>query len=97
MSRLPIVALLAAGVLVPLAAARADCAYDIAQLNGKLAYQSDKAKVAAVRKELAKAEAARRTSETECRNAVTRGWAAYRAAPEVPARAANAPNYSVPK
>lgn len=95
MSRLPIVALLAAGVLVPMATAQADCAYDITQLNGKLASESNKAKVTAVRKELAKAEAARRTSETECRNAVTRAWTAYRAAPEVPARA-NVPNYSVP-
>jgi hypothetical protein len=91
------IAALTAALLLPIAPARADCAYDIKQLQGKLVNEPDKVKAAAVRKQLLKAEEARPTSETECRNAVTRGWRALRAPPEEPARApntANVPNYN---
>jgi hypothetical protein len=39
-----------------------------------------------VRKLLARAETERRTQETECRNDVTRAWAALHAPPEVAPR-----------
>jgi hypothetical protein len=99
MKKASIVALVAASLLLPAAIARADCSYDIGQLKAKLATEPDKVKAAAVRKQLDKAAEAQRTSETECRNAVTRGWRALRAPPEEPARApntANVPNYSGP-
>ena len=83
---------LTAALLLPIAPARADCAYDIQQLQGKLVNEPDKVKAAAVRKQLLKAEEARPTSETECRNAVTRGWRALRAPPEDPATVPRAPN-----
>jgi len=76
----------------------ADCAYDISQLQAKVAHEPDKAKAAAVRQQLDKAQAQRRTSETECLNAVTRGWRALHAPPEATkARAPNTttlPNYA---
>jgi hypothetical protein len=86
------IAAVTAALLLPIAAARADCAYDIQQLQGKLVNEPDKVKAAAVRKQLLKAEEARPTSETECRNAVTRGWRALRAPPEDPTMAPRAPN-----
>ena len=96
MKRLTIV-VLAMALLSPAAAAWADCAYDIGELKNKLLHEQDKMKVAAVNKQLKKAQEAQPTSETECRNAVTRGWRALRAPTEEPARApntANVPNYN---
>jgi hypothetical protein len=73
--------LLAAAIALSPAVARADCAYDLNQAKGRLVHETDKDKAAAVRKLLAKAEQERKTSETECRNYVTRAWRALRAEP----------------
>ncbi len=97
MRNLWIIALTAA-LSFPIATARADCAYDMKQIQGRLVNEPDKTKVAAVRKQLLKAQEAEPTSETECRNAVTRAWRALRAPPEETARApntANVPNYNM--
>jgi len=68
-----------AAAFVP-AAAQADCAYDLKQLKVRLAREHSADLLMAVRKEMAKAEAAQKTSETECRNHVVRGWKIVRAA-----------------
>jgi hypothetical protein len=91
------IALVAAIMLLPVAASRADCASDITQLKARVANVSDKMRAFAVRKQLDKATEAQRTSETECLNAVSRGWKALRAPAEPPPRlpnTANVPNYS---
>ena len=74
--------LLAAAVAVALApaAAYADCTFDLAQLKTRLSREHDQDLLIAVRKEIAKAQAAQKVSETECRNHVIRGWRIVRAA-----------------
>jgi len=61
---------------------KADCAFDIEDLRGRIAHSEDKARVIAVRTELQKADEARRTSEVECHNRVVRAWRYWRAEPE---------------
>ena len=79
--------LMAAAILVstalPATLARADCAYDMKQISARLDHEPDRAKAAAVRKLLVRAETERRTQETECRNDVTRAWAMLHAPPDV--------------
>jgi hypothetical protein len=89
--------LMAAAVLVSAAMptlAHADCAYDMKQVSARIDHEPDKVRAATVRKLLARAETERRTSETECRNNVTRAWAALHAPPEV---ATGNPNGPVPR
>lgn len=79
------VLLLSAALLLPAVSARADCAFDIAALQSKVAKPADAARFGLVRKELGKADESRASSETECRNHVARAWRAFHAvAPEQP-------------
>jgi hypothetical protein len=71
---LVLAALLAAGVASP---ALADCKSDLGQLKARLARESDKAVKDAVKKHVERAEKELKGSESECRNAVTRGWRTY--------------------
>jgi hypothetical protein len=66
--------LLVAGLADP---AFADCKGNLEQLKARLARESDKAVKDAVRKHVERAEKELRGSESECRNAVTRGWRTY--------------------
>jgi hypothetical protein len=74
-------ALLAAALLLPSAAAQADCAYEMQQVKSRALHETDRVKALAIQRELKKAEDARKTSETECRNNVTRAWRLLKAEP----------------
>jgi hypothetical protein len=75
MARLTLRAALAAAVAVaPVAVAHADCAFDLQQLKVKVAREQDFDKKTALRLMIKKAEAARPTSETTCRNYVAIAW-----------------------
>ena len=76
-SILALAALLAAGVVGP---ALADCRSDLDLLKARLARESDKAVKDAVKKHVERAEKELKGSESECRNAVTRGWRTYQEA-----------------
>jgi hypothetical protein len=71
---LVLAALIAAGLASP---ALADCKSDLGQLKDRLARESDKAVKIAVQKHVDGAEKELKGSESECRNAVTRGWRTY--------------------
>ena len=70
-------ALLAAGVASP---ALADCKSDLGLLKARLARETDQAVKDAVKKHVERAEKELKGSESECRNAVTRGWRTYQEA-----------------
>jgi hypothetical protein len=70
-------AVLAAGLAGP---AFADCKSDLGLLKARLAHESDKAVKDAVKKHVDRAEKELKGSESECRNAVTRGWRTYQEA-----------------
>jgi hypothetical protein len=70
--KLATILLVAASVVLPTAAARADCAMQLQELKAKTAHISDRTKRAAVTKELNKTLAIPRGSETECLNGAAR-------------------------
>jgi hypothetical protein len=72
-----LVALVAAGVASP---SLADCKSDLGLLKARLAHESDKTVKDAVKKHVERAEKELKGSESECRNAVTRGWRTYQEA-----------------
>ena len=55
----------------------ADCKADLDQLKARLVHESDKAVRDAAKKHVERAEKELKGSESECRNAVTRGWRTY--------------------
>jgi hypothetical protein len=67
-------AVLATGLVGVAAPARADCAADLKVIQTRYAREHDPDRRLALHKLIAKAEAARPTSETTCRNYVTRTW-----------------------
>jgi hypothetical protein len=70
--KLATILLVAAAIVLPAAAARADCAMQLQDLKAKTAHIMDRTKRAAVTKELNKTLAIPRGSETECLNGATR-------------------------
>ena len=78
--------LVAAAVVLPAAAARADCAMQIEELKAKAERVTDRAKRAAVLKELNKTINIGRGSETECLNGATRTWRLLKAPVEAPVK-----------
>lgn len=75
------IALLALLMLVP-TTARADCAYDIGQLGPRVGHIENRPLRRQLTAQLAQAQDAQRTSESECRDIVTRIWRQLRAAAE---------------
>jgi hypothetical protein len=71
-----VAALLAAGIGVAAQPAAADCKGDLAVLKARLAREKDPQVIAATSKHVKRAEIETKGSESECRNAVTRGFRA---------------------
>jgi hypothetical protein len=65
--------------------AAADCKSDLAMLKARLAREKDPAVIRATQKHVKRAEIETKGSESECRNAVTRGFRAMKAAREAAA------------
>jgi hypothetical protein len=86
MMRLATLLLVAASVVLPIAAARADCAMQIKDLKAKVERVTDRTKRAAVTKELNKTIMIGRGSETECLNGVTRTRRLLNAPDEAPVK-----------
>lgn len=63
----------------------ADCKSDLALLKGRLAHERDPAVLRATQPHVKRAEIETKGSESECRNEVTRGFRAMRAAREAAA------------
>ncbi|MDB5410344.1 MAG: hypothetical protein JWL84_5256 [Rhodospirillales bacterium] len=89
--KLATIFLVAAALVLPAAAARADCAADIQALKAKAERVTDKTKRAAVTKELNKTIATRRGSETDCLNGVARTRRLLNAPDEVPVKPKEGP------
>jgi hypothetical protein len=65
--------------------ALADCKSDLALLKARLAHERDPAVLRATQPHVKRAEIETKGSESECRNAVTRGFRAMKAAREAAA------------
>jgi hypothetical protein len=84
--KLAMLLVVAVAVVLPAAAARADCALQIKDLKAKAERVTDRTKRAAVNKELNKTLMIGRGSETECLNGVTRTRRLLDAPDEVPVK-----------
>jgi hypothetical protein len=70
------IALVSFGVLLAAYPAAADCRSDLKALKSRIALEKDPTVIAATSKHVKRAEIETNGSESECRNAVTRGWRA---------------------
>jgi hypothetical protein len=70
--------------------AAADCKSDLVALKARLAREKEPSVIRATQKHVRRAEIETRGSESECRNAVTRGWRAIAEAREALALEAKA-------
>lgn len=84
----PLLLLAALATILSTAPAFADCKSDLASLKARVAAERDPDVRKAAAKHIRRAEIETRGSESECRNAVTRGWRAMAEAREAAASAA---------
>jgi hypothetical protein len=75
------------GVLLAAQPASADCKSDLDALKARIALEKDPTVIAATSKHVKRAEVETKGSESECRNAVTRGWRAFHEAKQAAAQA----------